>query len=388
MKHSSHVKMVKVGNSRAFTLVELLVVIAIIGILIALLLPAVQAAREAARRMQCSNNFKQAGLALHNYHDVHKSFPASRSQCYKVTNIPQSGYGGVSMVFSLLPFIEQASRYADLCEEAQVTTITAFLLVGDRTSPRYAAGRDTIPGLVCPSDGKMRTPCNVEWNLGQFAETARSNIAPSLGDGMWDNVWTAEELDRQPAYVQMKNRGVFFPFYWKGIEMITDGTSNTIGLSEIVGTEQGGNAGSARVLGGLANVPEIFNGSRFLPGPCLDARSTTDRTLLATPVYSSWRGGFFTDGRSANSAFTTHLPPNSPSCVYTNNQNVCGVFSVSSFHTGGVNAAIMDGSCTFISETINTENLNTPLDILTMSGSPYGVWGALGTPQGGEAKSL
>ena len=375
------------GNIRAFTLVELLVVIAIIGILIALLLPAVQAAREAARRMQCSNNFKQLGLGLHNYHDTRKSFPASRSQCYKVTRIPNSGLGGVSMVFTLLPYIEQASRYAELVEEAQVTPVTAFLLVVDTTSSRYPASRETIPSLVCPSDGKMRSPINVEWNVGRFTEMARSNIAPSLGDALWDNAWAAQDLDLQPAHVQMKNRGVFFPFYWKGIEAITDGTSNTIGLSEIVGTDQGGLARNPNVLGGVASVPEIFNGSRFLPAPCLSARSPTNRRLLLNPI-DSWRGGFFTEGRSANSTFTTHLPPNSPTCVYTARQDVCGVFSVSSFHTGGVNAALMDGSCTFISETINTENLTVPLDILTMPSSPYGVWGALGTPQGGESKSL
>ncbi|MDR2706336.1 MAG: DUF1559 domain-containing protein, partial [Planctomycetaceae bacterium] len=86
-----------------FTLVELLVVIAIIGVLIAMLLPAVQAAREAARRMQCSNHLKQFGISLHNYHDIHGSFPASESvfhwpDCYSAQTV-------------LLPFVEQIARY-------------------------------------------------------------------------------------------------------------------------------------------------------------------------------------------------------------------------------------------------------------------------------------
>src|SRR3989304_5170621 len=96
----------------AFTLVELLVVIAIIGVLVALLLPAVQAAREAARRMQCGNNLKQIGLSLHNYHDVFKSFPGTYCGVPDAVNGAWSGetFRG-SVKVRLLPFIEQSSMF-------------------------------------------------------------------------------------------------------------------------------------------------------------------------------------------------------------------------------------------------------------------------------------
>lgn len=99
-------------SRRAFTLVELLVVIAIIGILVALLLPAVQAAREAARRMQCQNNLKQLGLALHNYHDTYKRLP-SLAQGTNQAAVPErdSNYGMLGGIVHMLPFVEQTPLY-------------------------------------------------------------------------------------------------------------------------------------------------------------------------------------------------------------------------------------------------------------------------------------
>src|SRR5512135_122792 len=99
-------------QSRGFTLIELLVVIAVIGILVALLLPAVQAAREAARRMQCSNNLKQIGLALHNYHDANKKFPfGSRGgSSWAQTGIKD----GTNWRVSILPYLEQTALYSKL----------------------------------------------------------------------------------------------------------------------------------------------------------------------------------------------------------------------------------------------------------------------------------
>ena len=382
MKNMQYANVKMGGAQDGFTLVELLVVIAIIGVLIALLLLAIQAAREAARRMACANNFKQAALALHNYHDIRRAFPASRNYCHKVNGNNR----GVSLVFTLLPFMEQAPRYAELVDEAQVTTVTAYLLVADTAGPRYAAARDTIPSLVCPSDGKMRNPISVEYSAGRLVEMARSNIVPSLGDGLWDNAYNPENVSATTPQHKMEHHGAFFPMFWKSFADFTDGTSNTIGLSEIVGTENGGLARYDHVLGGVSVTSSIIVSSLSVPGPCLLMRSPTDRNRILNPA-DSWRGGFFTDGRSINAAFTTHLPPNSPTCTWGDSQNNGGVFSATSYHVGGVNAALMDGSCVFISDTIDTGNLNTPIDGRNAE-SPYGVWGALGTPKGGESKSL
>ncbi|MCL2117614.1 MAG: DUF1559 domain-containing protein, partial [Planctomycetaceae bacterium] len=108
MKRNKVKMMGEGGNLQAFTLVELLVVIAIIGILIALLLPAVQAAREAARRMQCSNHLKQITLALHNYHDAHKTLPAGCGGPLLAWDMNLLG-----TLWAILPFIEQGQRYED-----------------------------------------------------------------------------------------------------------------------------------------------------------------------------------------------------------------------------------------------------------------------------------
>jgi prepilin-type N-terminal cleavage/methylation domain-containing protein len=121
----------KLSRNRAFTLVELLVVIAIIGVLVALLLPAVQAAREAARRSQCSNNLRQMGLALHNYHDTHQWFPIN----YR----PVRG-GTYSWMQAILPYIEQQNLFNQI-------------KMGGTVAENVAVANTPIKTYRCPTDG-------------------------------------------------------------------------------------------------------------------------------------------------------------------------------------------------------------------------------------------
>ena len=130
---------------RGFTLVELLVVIAIIGVLIALLLPAVQQAREAARRMQCSNNLKQIGIALHNYHDVYGKFPSAMmlDQARKAVNwCPEGECGTWTWTAFLLPQVEQENLY-DLL---QVGHLPGEVSLGDAN--RLTAAKEGFVGYV------------------------------------------------------------------------------------------------------------------------------------------------------------------------------------------------------------------------------------------------
>ncbi|MFI4874671.1 MAG: DUF1559 domain-containing protein, partial [Blastopirellula sp. JB062] len=132
----STLKLRRLDEKPGFTLVELLVVIAIIGVLIALLLPAVQQAREAARRMTCSNNLKQLGLALHNYHDTHGVFPCNMLQTSK----------NASMLLMLLPYFEQNALHDSINFKAD--NIAEQVVNGTRLS------KTSIESLICPSEDK------------------------------------------------------------------------------------------------------------------------------------------------------------------------------------------------------------------------------------------
>jgi prepilin-type N-terminal cleavage/methylation domain-containing protein len=198
---------------RAFTLVELLVVIAIIGILVGLLLPAVQSAREAARRMQCSNNVKQFALAMHSYHAAHSAFPLGSMQGPGDVNAQRSPfdssrwYDDFSWLAATGPFIEQQAWYDTFDFKLSVS------------HPSQEAGRRAkIAIFGCPSDGMAEN----EWYSGQWCRV-RTNYVVN-----WGNT----------GFAQKDHSGLVFggaPFTFRvsrKTSHIKDGTSNTLFVSE------------------------------------------------------------------------------------------------------------------------------------------------------------
>ena len=227
-----------------FTLVELLVVITIIGVLIALLLPAVQAAREAARRAQCCNNLKQLGLAIHNYHDIWQRFPLGAA-CYSQYDLaagPNINNHG-SMFVAILPFIEQQPLY-DLCN---FRTDTDWNSVYPGTTRHIY--ETWITALLCPSDAEQKywdgNPMN---NVTKGQNRATSSYAGSMGSQSFaagpfiGNAFAPNGSDPHGNYGHFGPggtggshiSGVFSHLAWgAAINEITDGTSNTIAIGEV-----------------------------------------------------------------------------------------------------------------------------------------------------------
>lgn len=363
-------------KKRAFTLVELLVVIAIIGILIALLLPAVQAAREAARRMTCTNQLKQFLIAVHNYVDVQKMLPSTDAR-FCVAGVEMGRFG---VQFSALPYMEQAARYSAWTSDSP--------LRGPSEEGDFTYVRERTTYYTCPSDPDA--------NVSDPRRPV-TNIVISVADHLNDTF----QNDFGSSHRRAMARGAFSPRIFRPLSIITDGTSNTIAASESVCQLEAGTLrlkGGAITLAGGAAGGTPGGGFSSAAGilDCLNAKDPNSRELLIGTANTAIRRGFYGfSGRPADSAFTTMLPPNSPSCSESaTSRDTWGTFAPTSNHSGGVNAAFFDGSVGFISDTINwisTADIATPGQPdqrFTATGpSEFGVWGALGTIAGGESVS-
>jgi len=358
-----------------FTLVELLVVIAIIGTLVGLLLPAVQSAREAARRSSCSNNMKQLALAAANHHDARSHLPAWAGG----TNLPSPGVsnGGFrSGLVDLCPYFEEQSLF----DRIKAGGGTSALPPDGPDAGNSWAVWDTAPrSIKCPSDPNAITAgAHNYWFCVGDADSGQFNSASGKTRGIWLPRWINSSTTESSSKGQSKFKDV------------TDGLSKTILFGERGAGDRTNQSTYQNESAWGARTPIRMGralSSAASPQECLPLAAGQD--FLATQdvyrgqgtkwqyAYIAWGGG----------AFNTSLPPNSPGCGRAN--NIGYVYPASSYHPTGVYVAFADGSVKFIDEFIDAGTLTTaPPAVAATSASPYGVWGSLGTKAGGESLRL
>lgn len=327
----------------AFTLIELLVVIAIIAVLVSLLLPAVQSAREAARRTQCKNNLKQIGLAMHNYMDSNNKLPPNGLFTYSAGAIVQASPW--SAMARILPFIEQENLFK-----------TIDLTQSYSTQPGISSRR--VGTFLCPSEindkgnGTDPTYGVKNWTI---------NYATNLGS--WA-VWTSK------ATLPPNGDGAFSPNRCLCSRDFTDGMSNSLAMAEVKGY-------TIRVVGS----DNTATSSTVSTPPASPSALFSSQSLAAFDAtkmtHIEW-----VDGKVHETGFTTTFGPNTAVTYTTGGVNydvdfiaatesnlgdTYAAVTARSYHAGSVNACLMDGSVRSISSNISLV-----------------TWRALGTRSGGE----
>lgn len=341
-------------NKKAFTLVELLVVIAVIGILIALLLPAVQAAREAARRTQCKNHLKQLGLALHNHHDTYGFFPINQTAA-------GAGAGGAceagyySWHARVLPFIEQTPLYDSIDFSVNMSDNCSSGVYINATHTNAAAAATVVPEFLCPSDGK--TGGNAE--LMGDANPASDNYAANAG---WPNMASglAGERGSQAPFpynglIGLANPGA--PAAWhdqKPVRMrrVTDGLSHTAAIAErLIQTANTWDEIEAADLR-LQSFHVLGDQPRTLAQIAADgAPENTHADILESAYFGrAWISGWAPTGATYMHALT----PNTNNAHFVEadlNGNVA--VTPSSNHPGGVHVLMGDGHVQFVEDEVD-----------------------------------
>ncbi len=358
--------MIGTHRRQGFTLVELLVVIAIIGILVALLLPAIQAAREAARRTECGNNLKQFGIALQNYHDTYKRFPAGIGPPVRnsldPTVLADHGWEAWGGVAPLTAFLEQKQLFEQIDWSVywnnNQTNVLVPISMRKLTSSR-------IKGFTCPTD--PGSTAKYTSNMGPISY----NLSHGPCSG-WD-VHSGREV------------GMFDRNYWCKFADIVDGTTNTIAMAE---ARIGRNAGrwdprkrdpSYRVVTGsaLTQYPAIGHNRTFTNAGVDIARINVyyQNCVEMYDTSQGWHGSsdeqgrFWAAGRALWAPYiTTLIGPNAgPSCDQDTSVTTMDVKEPSSFHPDGAMVLRADGSTSLESDSIN-----------------QAVWIALGSTRSGD----
>lgn len=329
------------STRKAFTLIELLVVIAIIAVLISLLLPAVQSAREAARRAQCINNLKQLGIAVHNYHDVVGAFPYGQGPL---------GCNDWNHMAFLLGYTEQVPLFN------AINFTFGMGCVGDANNTTAQRARINI--YNCPSDPDRLT--NAE---GHNSYHGNSGSLPVFFN--WP-LGTTATVFPNGIYGSVPEIGA--------IRMgdITDGTSNTASHSERVkgigfaNNAQNDASTPTPVISRVTPVanyatPDLFYNACLAANPLRPGQQLGNGRAPGT----NWHMG-----NPQSSRYNHVMPPNTWSCTDATGNNGNGAHTASSRHPGGVNILFMDGAVRFVKSTVN-----------------IATWRAIGSRNGGEVIS-
>lgn len=315
------------ARRRGFTLIELLVAIATVAILIGLLLPAVQKVREAAASARCRSHLKQLALAAHSYHEANSKFPIGATSKQ------------ASVFVFLLPYLEQSQRYH----------LFDFNLNIDNDS-NFRARIGDLPFLLCPSDSSTGTTAT-NGPLGQSGCYGRNNYAGNLGSHAW--AWDDLGVNVKP----LECRGAFNRTSENRISQFADGTSNTClfgefrrGNGDPSATKSDPN-GVFELAWGLTTTTYATHPSSRTPAPgcTTSANGFGDRGTQfarASPGYSV----LYTHTLKPNSSIRDCVSP-----VFPTARNSSHV-AARSYHPGGVNAALADGSARFFADNISLEN--------------------------------
>jgi prepilin-type N-terminal cleavage/methylation domain-containing protein len=341
---------------QAFALVELLVVIAIIGILIALLLPAVQAAREAARRMQCTNNVKQLSLSLHNYHDSYKAFPPdgfSTRVRSSPTATTATGVGQLGIHARLLPYIEQMAIYSYL----NFSCVYDWNDAANPTQCNRYAGTVRMSSLLCPSGSNDKATTNYDPATGQPGGPERTDSTwygrhyfglCGADGGDINNPNSSGAVPGRPGQMysviprtiynngSMSNNGIMYMDSDTTFAKMTDGSSNTFAFGEISWNDYTGACGWHR-------------GTYIVSDSDPNARSFWHMSVKNVHV-----AFFINAGLQAKTRGDLTTATGVGRFSILKNVGAWG-----SHHTGGCQFGMGDGSVHFVTETTSTDILRS-----------------------------